>query len=69
MNTSNKLSKADLLDTLRCGFDILRLDSKGTAYVPDPIKLAVMAERIRIKAEEDPTRLGGETLEDIRPNA
>jgi hypothetical protein len=62
----NKMSKADLLDTLRFGFDQLKQESKG-AYVADPVKLSAMAEHIRSKAEQDPTRLGGETLDDIRP--
>jgi len=70
-NKQEKMSKADILNTLRCGFDILKLDSKGkhgTAYVPDPVKLDAMAKRIMAKAEADPTRLGGETLEDILPS-
>ena len=61
----NKMSKADLLETLRCGFDLLKIDNCKGAYKPDPIKLASMAKRIKSKAEQDPTRLGGETLEDI----
>ena len=76
-NKQEKMSKADILNTLRCGFDLLALENKGgrgnkarqgTAYVPDPVKLDAMAKRIMEKAEADPTRLGGETLEDILPS-
>ena len=61
------MSKADLLDTIRFNFDQLASTERGTRYVPDSAKIAAMAERIRIKTEQDPTRLGGITLDDIRP--
>ncbi len=34
-------------------------------YVPDPEKIAAMAKRIADKAIEDPTRLVGESIEEM----
>lgn len=65
MSNPIKMSKADLLDTLRCGFDLLKIDGCKGAYKPDPARLAAMARRIELKTTEDPTRLAGETLEDL----
>jgi len=67
MQEQAKMSKIELLDTLRSAFNRLKLDpdSKGE-YTPDPAKLSAMAESIRLRAESDPTILGGQTFEDLR---